>query len=134
MNFFLENKIKHQLIKFYFIFLVFCSSSCLFVLPARYLYLVYFHVGAVCVVLLSYWTNIQTMKVLSGKYENFKLDIIYEVINWDFDGILYLLTQLQIFDFLYVVCRNLILQCCLSLVFDFLQMFTTRHSFHRVST
>lgn len=73
------------------------------------------------------------MKVLSGKYENFKLDILYEVVNWNFDGILHLLTQLQILDFLYVVCRNLILQCCLSLLFDFLQMFTTRHSFHRVS-
>lgn len=115
-------------------FLVFCSSSCLFVLPARYLYLVYFHVVSVCIVLLSYWSNIQTLKVLSGKYENFKIDTINEVITWDVDGILHLFTQLQIINFLYLLIRNLVLQCCLSLLFDFLQVFTTNHSINKVNT
>jgi len=118
----------------FFIFLVFCSSSCLFVLPARYLYLVYFHVVSVCIVLLSYWSNIQTLKVLSGKYENFKIDTINEVITWDVDGILHLFTQLQIINFLYLLIRNLVLQCCLSLLFDFLQVFTTNHSINKVNT
>lgn len=117
----------------FFIFLVFCSSSCLFVLPARYLYLVYFHVVSVCIVLLSYWSNIQTLKVLSGKYENFKIDTINEVITWDVDGILHLFTQLQIINFLYLLIRNLVLQCCLSLLFDFLQVFTTNHSINKVN-
>jgi len=119
---------------FLFFFLVFCSSSCLFVLPARYLYLVYFHVVSVCIVLLSYWSNIQTLKVLSGKYENFQTDTIHEVITWDVDGILHLFTQLQIINFLYLLIRNIILQCCLSLVFDFLQVFTTNHSISKVNT
>ncbi|CAH1715155.1 unnamed protein product [Aphis gossypii] len=112
--------------------LIFCSSSCLFVLPARYLYLVYFHVVSVCIVLLSYWSNIQTLKVLSGKYENFKIDTINEVITWDVDGILHLFTQLQIINFLYLLIRNLVLQCCLSLLFDFLQVFTTNHSINKI--
>lgn len=59
--------------------------------------------------------------------------MIDEVITWDVDGLLHLFTQLEIVDFLYVICRNLILQCCLSLIFDFLQMFTTNHSIHKVS-
>ncbi|XP_022173901.1 protein TRC8 homolog [Myzus persicae] len=112
--------------------LIFCSSSCLFVLPARYLYLVYFHVVSVCIVLLSYWANIQTLKVIYGKYENFETDAFNKDITWDVDGFLYLLTELQIAHFLYLLFRNLILQCCLSLVFDFLQVFTTNQSIHKV--
>jgi len=96
------------------------------------LYLVYFHVVSICVILLSYWSNVYTLKVVSGKYENFKIDID-EVITWDIDGILHLLSQLQVLDFLYVIFRNLILQCCLRLVFDFLQIFTTNRSIHSVS-
>lgn len=123
-----------MLIKFYFIFLVFCSSSCLFVLPARYLYLVYFHVVSVCIVLLSYWANIQTLKVIYGKYENFETDALNKDITWDVDGFIYLFSELQIAHFLYLLIRNLILQCCLSLVFDFLQVFTTNQSINKVNT
>lgn len=128
---YLQDNLELIILNFYFS--VFCSSSCLFVLPARYLYLVYFHIVSVCVVLLSYWTNIQSLKVLSGKYENFKTDTIFEVITWDFDGIINLLTQLQVVDFVYILFRNIVLQCCLSLVFDFLQVFTTNHPVHKVS-
>lgn len=70
---------------------------------------------------------------MSGKYEHFKTDLIDEVITWDLDGLVNLFTQLQIIDFLYVVCRNIILQCFLSLIFDFLQMFTTNHSINKVN-
>lgn len=115
------------------IFPVFCSSSCLFVLPTKYLYIVYFHVVSICVILLSYWTNIHTLKVLSGKYENFKTDITDEIITWDIVGILHLLAQLQVLDFLYIICRNILLQFCLSIVFDILQAFTTYHSIPIVS-
>lgn len=122
------------MIEYIFIFSVFCSSISLFVLPAKYLYLVYFHIVSVCVVLLSYWTNVQTLKVLSGKYENFKMDVFDEVLTWDVDGIVHLFSQLQIVDFLFIVCRNILLQFCLSLMFNFLQMFTTNHSVNKVSS
>ncbi|KAL4149454.1 hypothetical protein QTP88_003404 [Uroleucon formosanum] len=112
--------------------LIFCSSSCLFVLPARYLYLVYFHVVSVCIVLLSYWANIQTLKVVYGKYENFETDAFNKDIPWNVDGFLYLFTELQVAYFLYLLFRNLILQFVLSLVFDFLQVFTTNQSIHKV--
>lgn len=52
----------------------------------------------------------------------------------DFDEIMHLFTQLQILDFLYLLSRNVILQCCLSLVFDFLQVFTTNNSIPKVNT
>lgn len=69
---------------------------------------------------------------MSGKYENFKTDIIYEVI-WNVDGVLNLLTQLQVVDFVYVFFRNIILQCFLSLAFNFLQVFTTNQPVHKVN-
>lgn len=112
--------------------LIFCSSSCLFVLPARYLYMVYFHLVSVCIVLLSYWANIQTLKVVYGKYENFETNPFDKDIPWNVDGFLYLFTELQAAHFLYLLFRNLILQCILSLVFDFLQVFTTNQSIHKV--
>ncbi|XP_060879841.1 protein TRC8 homolog [Metopolophium dirhodum] len=112
--------------------LIFCSSSCLFVLPARYLYMVYFHLVSVCIVLLSYWANIQTLKVVYGKYENFETNPFDKDIPWNVDGFLYLFTELQAAHFLYLLFRNLILQCILSLVFDFLQVFTTNQSIHKI--
>jgi len=75
----------------------------------------------------------QTLKMFSGKYENFKMDLIEKVILWDLDGIIHLCSQLQIVDFLYVICRNIVLQSCLSLVFDFLQMFTTNNPVNKVN-
>ncbi|XP_050435760.1 protein TRC8 homolog [Adelges cooleyi] len=115
-----------SLVKIILSCLVFCASLCSFVLPAKYLYLVYFHAVSVCVVLISYWSNIQTLKVISGKYEDIKTDIVDEFITWDISGILKLFTHNEISDFLYLICRNTILQCIISLVFDFLQT-TTRH-------
>ncbi|XP_050533686.1 protein TRC8 homolog isoform X1 [Daktulosphaira vitifoliae] len=119
-------------IKIIFSCIIFCASLCSFVLPAKYLYLVYLHSVSVCVVLLSYWTNVQSLKVLSGKYENIKIDIVDEVITLDINGIFKLFTQLEIIDFLYLICRNTILQCCLSLVFDFLQTATKQKSIHKI--
>ncbi|XP_001943793.2 protein TRC8 homolog [Acyrthosiphon pisum] len=114
--------------------LIFCSSSCLFVLPARYLYMVYFHLVSVCIVLLSYWANIQTLKVVYAKYENFETNPFDKDIPWNVDGFLYLFTELQVAHFLYLLFRNLILQCVLSLVFDCLQVFTINEPIHKVFT
>lgn len=83
-----------------------------------------------CVVLLSYWTNVQTLKVLSGKYENTLTD---EVITWDIDGILRIFSELEIVDFFFLVFRITVLQCCLAVVFDILQTAVENHSIHRVS-
>ncbi|KAF0752438.1 protein TRC8 [Aphis craccivora] len=46
--------------------LIFCSSFCLFVLPTRYLYLVYLHSVSVCVVFFSYWANTLILNLLHG--------------------------------------------------------------------
>jgi len=96
--------------------------------------MVYFHLVSVCIVLLSYWANIQTLKVVYGKYENFETNPFDKDIPWNVDGFLYLFTELQAAHFLYLLFRNLILQCILSLVFDFLQVFTTNQSIHKVNT
>jgi len=95
---------------------------------------VYFHVVSVCVVLLSYWANIQTLKVIYGKYENFETDALIKDMTWDVDGLINLFSELEIAYFLYLLLRNLILQCCLSLIFDFLQVFITNQSIHNVNT
>jgi len=100
---------------------------------------VYFHVVSVCIVLLSYWANIQTLKVIYGKYENFETDAINKDITWDVDGFLYLFTELQVAQFLLILFCNLILQCCLAIIFERLQIFitnqfTTNQSIHKVNT
>lgn len=51
--------------------------------------------------------------------------MLNEIITWDVEGIIHLCSQLQVIDFFYIICRNIILQFCLSLVLDFLQMVTT---------
>ncbi|VVC36295.1 Zinc finger, RING-type,Zinc finger, RING/FYVE/PHD-type,TRC8 N-terminal domain [Cinara cedri] len=112
--------------------LTFCLTSCLFVLPSKYLFIVYLHLVSICVVLVSYWTNMQAMKFLSGRYEYFNNALLDEVITWDVNGILHIFTKLQILDFFFVITRNIIIQSCLSLVFDFLHIFSTYRSLLKI--
>lgn len=93
----------------------------------------YFYLISLCAVLLSYSTNIQALRVLSGKYENFNIEKIYELKTMDLVEIMGIFTELQIFDFAYLLARNVILQCCLSFVFDFSQILTTENTIPRVS-
>ncbi|CAI6368547.1 unnamed protein product [Macrosiphum euphorbiae] len=110
--------------------LIFCSLSCSFVLPARYLYMVYLHLFSVCILLLSYREN-KTLEVVYGKYENLETNPFNKDIPWNVDGFLYLFTELQVEHFLYLLFLNLILQCFLSLLFYFLQNFTTNQPIHK---
>ncbi|XP_026819954.1 protein TRC8 homolog [Rhopalosiphum maidis] len=112
--------------------LIFGLSLCLLALPTRYLYLVYLHSVSVCVVLLSYWANTETLNVLSEKYENFITIMINGAVTWDVDIIIHHFKQLQIVNVLYLLFFNVILQIFLSQVFDFLQVCTTNHTNHKV--
>jgi len=123
----------YQLINIYLFFLVFCSLSCLFVLPTQYLYMVYFHIFSVCIVLLSNSANIETLKVVYGKYENLKTNQFDENIPWDVYEFLNLFKELQVEHFLYLLFRNLIFQCFLSLVLSFLQVRTSNQPIHKVN-
>ncbi|XP_026820006.1 protein TRC8 homolog [Rhopalosiphum maidis] len=106
--------------------LMFCASLSLLVLNVRYLFILYLQGVSVYVVFYSYWANIQTIEVLSGKYENFNGDIVNEVITWNVDGIIHLFTHSQ----LYQLFCSIMLQYFLSLVFEFVHVFTTDHSIH----
>eukprot|EP00102_Acyrthosiphon_pisum_P026006 XP_016663216.1 PREDICTED: protein TRC8 homolog [Acyrthosiphon pisum] len=79
--------------------LIFCSSSCLFVLPARYLYMVYFHLVSVCIVLLSFSANRETLKVVYGKYENIETNLFDKDLPWDY-------FLLLVFNFLHDFTKN----------------------------
>lgn len=131
----LQNKYKNtdQVIQFYFYFSVFISSLFLLVLPARCLFLVYIHVISVCVVLFSYWANMQILEIISEEYKNVKTNMINEVITWDVDGIIHVFTQLQIVNYLSLILFSIILQYCLSVVNDILLVLTTNHSTHEVN-
>ena len=107
---------------------MFCLSLYLLILPARYLFLVYLQIASVCVVFVSYWENIQILELLSGKNKNFKTDMINEVIILNVDTY-----YILIIVHLYQLLRNLTVQYFLSLVFDFLQVYTTDHSIHKVN-
>jgi len=115
----------------FFIILVFCSSLCFLTLPIRYLFLVYLYVVSICVVLFSYWQNLQTLGFLSGKYKNFKIEMTNELITWDEDEYMIILTQL--YPLSYKLFKSMILQYYLSLAFDILQFLTTGHLIHKVS-
>lgn len=88
---------------------------------------------SICVVLLSYWANVQSLNVLLGMYDNIETDFMFEVMTLDFNRIVNLSAQLQVVDFVFIFFRNIILQFFLSLVFDFLQDFTTNNPVHKVS-
>jgi len=95
---------------------------------------VYFHLVSVYIVLLSYSANIKTLKAVYGKYENFETNPSdKDIISWNAEKLLNVFIELQVINFLYLLFRNLILQCCLSLVFNFLQKFTTNQSIHKVN-
>jgi len=94
---------------------------------------VYLHGAPICVVIFSCWVNMQTLNVLSKQYVNFNMDIINKVITWDVDVIIRFFTQLKIVNFLCLLFCNIILQFCLSLVFNFLQVCATNHSIHKVN-
>ncbi|CAI6367587.1 unnamed protein product [Macrosiphum euphorbiae] len=111
--------------------LIFCSFSSLFVLPVKYLSMVYSHLFSVCIVLLSNSANIETLKVVYGKYENLETNLFDKDIPWDLFEFLNLLKELQVKHFLYLLFRNVILQCFLSLLFYFLQNFTTNQKIHK---
>ncbi|CAH1732826.1 unnamed protein product [Aphis gossypii] len=103
--------------------LIFCSSLCLLILPNKYLFVVYLHVASVCIVLFSYWTNIQTLLFLSTYYKTIKADMINEIITLS-DFIIYFFTKSE----LYQLLSNYLIQYCLSLVFEFAHVFTINHS------
>jgi len=96
--------------------------------------MVYYHLVALSIILFSYWANIQTLKVIYGKYENYETNPFEKDIPWNVDGFLYLFTELQIAHFLYLLFRNLILQSVLSIVFDFLLVFFTNQPINKVNT
>jgi len=100
-------------------------------LHVRYILPVYLYVFSVGVVLVAYWENMQTVGFLSGEYKNFKIDMADELITLDTDG--YMFTFIQLYPRLYKSFQSLILQYCLSLIFDILQIFTTNHSTHKVN-
>jgi len=119
-----------NLIKF-FIILVFCSSFYLLTLPAICLIPVYLYVVSICVILVSYWENMETLLFLSGKYKNFKIETTNELITWDVYE--YMIIFIQLYPRLYKLSQSIIIQYCLSLAFDILQVFTTGHSIHKVN-
>ncbi|XP_060858690.1 protein TRC8 homolog [Metopolophium dirhodum] len=110
--------------------LIFFSSLCLLTLPVRYLIPVYLYVVSICVVLFSYWQNMETLGFLSGKYKNFKIETTNELITRDVDE--YMLNLIQLYPRLYKLFHSIILQYCLSLIFDILQVFTTDYSIHKI--
>lgn len=55
------------------------------------------------------------------------------MIAWDFNGIINLSMEQLVVDFVFKIFRNIILQCFLSLVYNFLQVFTTNRPVYRVS-
>ncbi|KAL4135689.1 hypothetical protein QTP88_007285 [Uroleucon formosanum] len=110
--------------------LMFCLSLFLFTLPERYLLPVYRHVVSICVVLVSYWENMQKLGLLSEKYKNFKIETTTQLTIWNADN--YIIIFIQLYPRLYMLFHSIILQYCLSLVFDILQVFTTNHSTHKV--
>lgn len=108
---------------------MFCASLSLLVLNVRYLFILYLQGVSVYIVFYSYWANIQTIEVLSGKYENFNEDIVNEVITWNVYGIIHFFTHSQ----LYQLFCSIMLQYFLSLVFEFVHVLITDHSMHNVS-
>lgn len=110
---------------------MFCLSLFLFTLPERYLLPVYRHVVSICVVLVSYWENMQKLGLLSEKYKNFKIETTTQLTIWNADN--YIIIFIQLYPRLYMLFHSIILQYCLSLVFDILQVFTTNHSTHKVN-
>ncbi|CAI6352635.1 unnamed protein product [Macrosiphum euphorbiae] len=110
--------------------LMFCSSFYLLTLPVMCLIPVYLYVVSICVVLVSYWENMETLLFLSGKYKNFKIETTNELITWDVYE--YMIIFIQLYPRLYKLFLNIIIQYCLSLAFDILQVFTTGHSIHKI--
>jgi len=69
--------------------------------------------------------------ILSREYKNFKIDMANELITWNADG--YIIIFIQSYPRFYKLLCSLILQYCLSQIFDVLQVLTTSHSTHKVN-
>jgi len=72
--------------------------------------------------------------VLSEKFVNLKTETINEVVAWDMDAIIHIFTQSQLVHFLCLLYCCMIPQYILSLVFNFIQVYTRNHLIHKVNT